>query len=394
MIRRLIAILLVLVQFSMSIPAVAKVDFKSAANAESQVLQNRLIILPLVQEKGVTFNCGLWIQFLTGNLAIMHPGLDEFWFGWRVKDVFPTSSDFDLYCQKGDMKAELAEIATKIKVRYWLSGRVRNQGERIFAKFKHHDFAWSAVKYSPWFEMDLDNQLKGFSNSFLSWLGELIPGLSKEQIAKAIWPEHCSLAGIRKLENALHHYYIASAYAKEELNPGLFEGAVQSGLESYLATDLLGWAFYRGKDLKKADKAFTRAISLNPRGVGAMSGLFWCGVKNVNEEKALYWAKEKALARHQNPKTAKGSAMYWLGREAEKKKDFVKAAGFYGKAAAFNSQKFSYVSREVEAWLKARNSARAMEVIKAALPCFNHKNAKEKLLDLAEKAKIMDGQDK
>jgi uncharacterized protein HemY len=125
-----------------------------------------------------------------------------------------------------------------------------------------------------------------------------------------------------------------------------------------------------------------------------MSGLFWCGVKNVNEEKALYWAKEKALARHQNPKTAKGSAMYWLGREAEKKKDFVKAAGFYGKAAAFNSQKFSYVSREVEAWLKARNSARAMEVIKAALPCFNHKNAKEKLLDLAEKAKIMDGQDK
>ena len=391
---KLLINLFIIAQLSLLLPVCAQAAPKSASRAGSASLQNRLIILPLVQEEGVRERAGLWAQFLAGNLAVMHPGLSEFWFGWRVKNIFSTLNGFDSYCDKGEPRPALAEIARKTKVRYWLSGRMRVDSGKMQVKFEFQDFAAKGVRTSPWFDLDLENKLKGFSREFLNWLGRLIPGLPKEGILEAIWPENTSASGIQALEKALRHYYAISAFNTGKLDLKLFETAVLKGPRSYLANDLLGWAFYRQDNFQKAASAFQKAVSLNPRGVGAMSGLFWCGVKTDKVEMTLEWAERKALAREQDPKPAKGSAMYWLGREAEKKKAFEKAAAYYAEAALFNPQKASYATREAKAWLQAQKPEKALFIIRNASARFEGKKEKEKLLKLAEEIKAKCGQQK
>jgi hypothetical protein len=58
------------------------------------------IILPFQPDASDDFNgVGLALHFLMGNVMVLHNGLKECWFGWRVKKIFPEKSDLQAYCQ-------------------------------------------------------------------------------------------------------------------------------------------------------------------------------------------------------------------------------------------------------------------------------------------------------
>ena len=61
----------------------------SAAMASNPDNRSRLIVLPLQPEKSQGCDgTGLGIHFLLGNVAALHTGLKEFWFGWRLTKIF------------------------------------------------------------------------------------------------------------------------------------------------------------------------------------------------------------------------------------------------------------------------------------------------------------------
>ena len=76
-----------------------------------------------------------------------------------------------------------------------------------------------------------------------------------------------------------------------------------------MAQDILGWTSYRNQDYKAAKESFLRALRSNPHGIGAMSGLMWCGVYTGDREEAQFWAAQKAEVRGEDIKKARQKAL-------------------------------------------------------------------------------------
>ena len=56
---------------------------------------DQCIVLPLRTESHDSFDgTGLALHFLLGNVLVLHTGLKEMWFGWRVKKIFAQQQDF------------------------------------------------------------------------------------------------------------------------------------------------------------------------------------------------------------------------------------------------------------------------------------------------------------
>ena len=55
------------------------------------------IVLPFQPDSLQDFNgVGLALHFLLGNVMVLHTGLKECWFGWRVNKIFPEETDLNL----------------------------------------------------------------------------------------------------------------------------------------------------------------------------------------------------------------------------------------------------------------------------------------------------------
>jgi hypothetical protein len=73
---------------------------------------SRCIVLPLQPESAPDFNgVGLALHFLIGNTIVLHTGLKEFWFGWRVKKIFPEKKDLAGYFRGKDGRLDLKRLS-------------------------------------------------------------------------------------------------------------------------------------------------------------------------------------------------------------------------------------------------------------------------------------------
>ena len=269
----------------------------------------RLVVLPLIPHEGQAYNgIGLGIHFLLGNVVAVHTGLKEFWFGWRVKKIFPEKEMLKAYCHGKAPRLDIAKLGKEQGIRYWLWGNFQQQGNKMQVALVLTDTKGKPREWTTELTLDPADQLIGFRKGFFAWLGTCGLPLPDAQAARALWPEKISLKGLDLLGRDLEAYYFHSSWGdKGPFDHKLFDSAVSAAPSSYLAHDLKGWVRYKNKDYKSAGKSFRTAIKINSYGLGAISGLMWCGVYTGDKEEAFKWAEIKADIRGGSREAARAS---------------------------------------------------------------------------------------
>lgn len=264
---------------------------------------SRCIVLPLQPESAPDFNgVGLALHFLLGNTIVLHTGLKEFWFGWRVKKIFPEKKDLAGYCRGKDGRLDLKRLSAEQGIHLWIHGQVVDRRVTIllFNASKDEQAPSMTIPFS------IEDELVGFRQAFIYWLEDCGLPFPEEQKKHALWPEKISTQGMDILGRALEAFYLYSSYdGQGGIDLRLFKEAVSTSPGSFMCQNLLGWAYYRNKFYKEAKASFLKALQANPNGTGAMSGLMWCGVFTKNREEALYWAERKAEVRQEDIEAAK-----------------------------------------------------------------------------------------
>lgn len=271
--------------------------------------EHRLIVLPLQPRPSDDFSgIGLTLHFLLGNTIAVNTYLKEFWFGWRVKSLFPNEKKLERYNRGQAKPLNLKQLCVEQGIRFWLYGQA-GKDEASLCLYDDKDGEPAA---SITISFSFDDNLIGFRKSFIQWLNDC--GLPYAQVSRrsALWPETMNPAGADKFGHALERFYIHSAYGnpeKESFDLSLVKEATAASPQSFMSLNLLGWAYYRNKDYAGAKEAFLRALQANPVSPGAMSGLMWCGVFTKNEEEALYWTTRKASVMNRDVEKARQATL-------------------------------------------------------------------------------------
>jgi hypothetical protein len=265
---------------------------------------DQCIVLPFRPGTPQAFNgTGLALHFLVGNVLVLHTGLKEMWFGWRVKKIFPEKASFEHYCRDAVNKLDLVQVSRAQKVRFWLYGSYAD------TSIKLHFFDGEAPEtdHPPaGLAITLDDSLIGFRSQLIQWLDSLGRPMPADQAKAALWPEAISREGLDAVGRALEIFYVYSAYGGDgPLAVSPFKKAATAAPESFMAQDLFGWALYRNRDYEAARGAFLTSLSINPAGAGAMSGMMWCGVYGKDLEEALFWSGRKADVCRQDVQAAR-----------------------------------------------------------------------------------------
>ncbi len=265
------------------------------------------IVLPFQPDPSEDFNgVGLALHFLLGNVMALHTGLKECWFGWRVNKIFPEKTDLKAYCRGKEVLVDLHQVSTEQNVRFWLYGKAGDRFVTVFL-FDAADNEQSLSKRIP---VSYSDGLVEFRRIFLDHLAACGHPFPAKQVQPALWAETISMQGMDILGRALESFYLHSAYSgKGKIDSGLFEKAAAVAPNSFMAQDILGWASYRSQDYRAAKESFLRALRSNPNGIGAMSGLIWCGVYTGDREEAQFWAARKAEVRGEDIKEARQKAL-------------------------------------------------------------------------------------
>jgi len=265
------------------------------------------IVLPFQPDPSEDFNgVGLALHFLLGNVMALHTGLKECWFGWRVNKIFPEKTDLKAYCRGKEVLVDLHQVSTEQNVRFWLYGKAGDRFVTVFL-FDAADNEQSLSKRIP---VSYSDGLVEFRRIFLDHLAACGHPFPAKQVQPALWAETISMQGMDILGRALESFYLHSAYSgKGKIDSGLFEKAAAVAPNSFMAQDILGWASYRSQDYRAAKESFLRALRSNPHGIGAMSGLMWCGVYTGDREEAQFWAARKAEVRGEDIKEARQKAL-------------------------------------------------------------------------------------
>ena len=274
---------------------------------DSKKGQYRFIVLPFTPKSAEPFDCvGLTLHFLLGNIIVLHTNLKEFWFGWRVNQLFPQKKKLEDYCQGKGAQINFRQLCPEQGIRFWLCGHVDDHkiNLSLFDGFEDDQANSAIISFSS------EDHLVGFRKAFMHWLSNCGLPFPEKQEKLALWPEKISMKGMYILHQALQKFYVYSAYEhSNKIDLGLFKDAVAIAPESFMAQDLLAWAYYRNKDYKQAKTFFLRALLSNPNGIGAMSGLMWCGVFMNDKEDVLYWASRKAELRMEDIEAAQQKAL-------------------------------------------------------------------------------------
>lgn len=251
------------------------------------------IVMPLRPSSDPEFRLtGLGLHFLLGNVMAVNTMLDEFWFGWRIKKLFPGVQEFQAYCNGGYPEFSIVRFSREQNIRFWISG----EAFTTHAILTLYD-ALEDKTVSRSIPFSLEDNLVGFRSMFMDWLET--NGISWEVRDKeaSLWKERLDQTGLDAIGNALMTLYRQTLFANSSLldrNP--FDDAVKKAPSAFMSHDLLGWALYRNKTYPEAVEAFLSALAINPQGAGAMAGLMWCGIMSRDETSALYWARCKAEA--------------------------------------------------------------------------------------------------
>ncbi|MBT4263656.1 MAG: tetratricopeptide repeat protein [Deltaproteobacteria bacterium] len=283
----------------------------------SQNLQNserpRLIVLPLTPVDGQAYNgLGLGIHFLLGNVVAVHTGLKEFWFGWRVKKIFPEQEKLLHYCRGEEDLQQISDLASEQGIQYWLSGSYAQKKETVSLELTLTEVGDVLNQSKRAFELQLSDQVIGFRKAFLGWLDASGLPMSEDQATIALWSENISQKGLDCMGRAMETTYVnflSSAADSGLINLHWFDQAISASPGSYLAWDVKGWALYKNKDYQAALNAFNAAIEINQKGLGALSGLMWCHIYANDVENAVKYAIAKADVRNESREKARASAL-------------------------------------------------------------------------------------
>jgi tetratricopeptide (TPR) repeat protein len=282
----------------------------------------KLIVMPFQNAQGKPFDgIGLGIHFLFGNLFAVHDGLMECWFGWRVKKIFPEPGLLEAYCRSNISFPDILKLAEREKVRYWLEGKYRRESENIFLDLVLHDTIADATKPDDKkrvvdsrieLPMVLNDGLIEARKIFFDWLETWEHPFIN--IEKAMWPEKITVTGLDFLGRGLEAIYLNYIQDgggdnglpdRDLIDLSWFDKAVDASKESYLVHDLRGWALYKNGENESAKKAFETALTLNPDGLGALSGMMWCALSMKNRERAVYYSLAKAGCRGEDLEKAR-----------------------------------------------------------------------------------------
>jgi len=269
--------------------------------------KSRLVVLPFQpQEEQAYYGIGLAIHFLLGNIVAIHTGLKEFWFGWRIKKIFPEKEKLVVYCRGEGTLLDVMKLGEEQDIRYWLQGRVQQHGNKIKVILVLTNTKEGYIEWTTDLTLEPADQLIDFRTGFLTWLETCGLPLPEDWVAKALWPEKTTLEGLDLLGRALEAFYLHSSWGdKGPLDLELLDRAVSTAPASYLAHDLKGWILYKNKDYMAAEKSFQSALKLNSIGLGALAGLMWCAIYTNDEERACRWAAAKADIRGESREAAK-----------------------------------------------------------------------------------------
>lgn len=257
-----------------------------------QASADQCIVLPFRPEIPQQFNgVGLALHFLVGNVLVLHTGFKEMWFGWRVKNIFPTRPLFQRYCREIDAPLDLVQSARSQKIRFWIHGSYKDHSASLY--FFDNNVA-DSNKPPLQLTVSLTDNLIGFREQLLRWLAFMDYRMPQDQHRAALWPEKIDREGLDAVGRSLENVYLYSYGGEGPLDMASFKKAVAMAPKSFMAQDLYGWALYRNRRYKAAHDAFLSSLAINPAGAGAMSGLMWCGVYMKDLEEAMFWSGRKA----------------------------------------------------------------------------------------------------
>jgi len=267
----------------------------------------RLVVLPFQPQEGQAYDgTGLAIHFLLGNIMAIHTGLKEFWFGWRVKNIFPEKEMLRAFCRGEGPRPDATKLGKEQDIRYWLQGRIQQKGDKIQVFLELTDTKEEHIERTTDLTFKPKDQLTGFHKGFLAWLETCGLPLPGDQAAKALWHEKTTLESLDFLGRALETFYLHSSWGeKGPLDLELLNQSVNAAPASYIAHDLKGWILYKNKNYRAAEESFRSALKLNSNGIGALAGLRWCAIYTNDEEKAYTWATAKADIRGESRDAAK-----------------------------------------------------------------------------------------
>ncbi len=253
---------------------------------------DQCIVLPLQPMPEQPYNgIGLALHFLLGNVVVLHSGLKEMWFGWRIKKLFGDAEPLADYCRGAGLQVGLKELSQQQKIRFWIYGQCGRQTSEITV----YDSQQADLEWVTQLPISCDDHLVGFRRSFMDGFDQTGTAFPQSQKRAALWEEQISLTGLDAAGRALEAFYRFSAFEPNgELDLEPFETAVRQAPNAFMSHDLLGWALYRQKKYQKAIDAFQHALSINPNGAGAMAGLIWCHIHMDDLEATLTWAQRKA----------------------------------------------------------------------------------------------------
>lgn len=256
---------------------------------------DQCIVLPFQPQSSQPFSgIGLALHFLLGNVLVLHAGLKEMWFGWRVKKIFRQQEAFQHYCRDATTNLDLARVSHTQKVRLWIHGVFSTASIELHFFDGRHQAADDAPIA---LEISTGDRLIGSRSQFMAGLKSIGQAMPENQIQAALWPETIDRKGLDAVGRALEAFYLFSAYGNNAaLDTTSFEKAIAAAPKSFMAHDLHGWALYRNADYPGAKAAFLTALQINPAGAGAMSGLMWCGIYTKDLEESMFWSGRKAEA--------------------------------------------------------------------------------------------------
>ena len=271
--------------------------------------KHRFIVMPFQPESEQVYSgIGLGLHFFIGNVMAVQPLLKEFWFGWRVNKLFKNQVEIVEFCQGKKGLDNIEQLAKEQEIKYWLNGTYVQDDNRIILSLVLSIFNGNIKEHSKKFIIDLSDNLIGFRNEFIDWLGEFSLSFKDIQRQKIMWPEQISFKGLdflgRSVESTYMNY-VDNSKPDDPIELEFFEKATLAAPNSYLAWDMKGWGLYKNRSYKEAEKAFLKAISFNKDGLGALSGLMWCYIFVNNTDLATKYAIAKADVRNASHKKAK-----------------------------------------------------------------------------------------
>jgi len=326
----------------------------AGAADDTKPLDSSVLVLPFQASRSIPADkaaLGLTVQNVLENMLALHSGLDECWFLWHMKDIFPDEKDFQTWFRG---REKLPEDVKRAGIRYLVTGKVSLHGDDILVDLELLDYG-TGKKSDAALAVDLPG-LVTFRQGFLDLLDRAGIPVPEAQRAKMLWREELTAQQFILLGNMLYEYFPTITWPRHE--PGEHPKPLDrpdSSLHSYLLLNILGWIEYEREHYPEAIGLFEQALAFNGSGADAAVGMGACARKLNNEDMEETWAGKTAQIKGRDPKVALGGVCNRQGNAAYEKGDYAAAIEHYQKAVELQPENVVYVTNLAGAYRQAEH---------------------------------------